>query len=302
MPDRLTDRVTAWTIRSVALAMLFAGGAILVAGVPLIGRLGESPVVRSLAGIVLQLGGVLAAAGAAALYLSRPHGLTLPNERAASGGGRPAVGGWLIALAVVLVALPVWLVLRLQPFLAEWRRVIAFLATPGLWEGANANGAGLVLVPLAGALTPPLLELAAMLSFVVASPVLLMLLLSRSRRFPRLYLVCVVLLGGLVIASVRGAEGAMLAAKAVERLVDSSSGSAEETAQLKQGLDRYTSIVGSAAPALVGTLCGYLLWVPALVFSPRVRSTFAGRRGGRAATRPRVIDVEAITTPPRFPG
>lgn len=38
------------------------------------------------------------------------------------------LGGWLIALAIALVGLPVWLVLRLLPFLAEWRRVDDVLA------------------------------------------------------------------------------------------------------------------------------------------------------------------------------
>ena len=103
----------------------------------------------------------------------------------------------MIALAIVLVALPVWLLFRLQPFLTEWSRVVDVLAASDLWQGANANMSGIVLVPLAGALTPPLFELAALFAFVVASAVLLPLLLSRSRRFPRIYLVCGVLLSAL---------------------------------------------------------------------------------------------------------
>ena len=160
--EQLTDRVTGWVLRSVATALLFAGVSVLVAGVPLLGMLTGSAVARTIAGLFLQLSGVFVVAGATARYLSRPRGPLLPNERTATADAdRPEVGGWLIALAIVLVALPVWLVLRLQPFLAEWVRVVDYLATSGIWEGANANGSGLVLLPLAGPLAPPLLDLAA---------------------------------------------------------------------------------------------------------------------------------------------
>jgi hypothetical protein len=301
--EKLTDRLTASVLRAVATAMLLAGVSVLVAGVPLLGMLTGSPVARTIAGILFQLGGVFVVAGATAIYLSRPRRFLLPNERAAtSEAERPEVGGWLIALAIVLVALPVWLVLRLQPFLGEWGRVVDFLATFDMGEGANSSASGLVLLPLAGALTPPLLELAAMLAFVVASAALLMLLLSRSQRFPRIYLVCVVLLCALVIASVRGAAAAMLAGEAVQQLIEGSSPRPGESAELREGLGRYTSIVSSTAPVLVWTLCGYLIWVPAMIFSRRVRATFASSVGGRDSTSARATDIEAITNPPRSSG
>lgn len=301
--ETLSDRLTAWLLRLVATAMLFAGASVLVAGVPLFGMLTGSNVARTIAGVLFQLGGVLVVAGGTAIYLSRPRGLLLPNERAPiADAERPAVGGWLIALAVLLVALPVSLVLRLQPFLAEWRRLADFLATSGVLEGANANGSGLVLLPLAAALAPPLFELAALSAFVVASAALLMLLLSRSRRFPRIYLVCVVLLSALVIASVRGADAAMLAGEAVDQLVETSSAKAEESAPLIKLLARYTSIVSSTASLLAWTLGGYLIWVPAMIFSRRARTTFANSLGGRVPPPAGALDIEAITSPPRFPG
>ena len=301
--EKLSDRITAWVLRSVAAVMLLGGMSVLVAGVASSAMLTQSPVARTIAGILFQLGLVFVVAGAAAIYLSRSGELLLPNEReAASDGERPAVGGWLIALAMMLLALPVWLVLRLLPFLGEWRRVVNFLETSGMWQGANSNGAGLVLLPLAAALTPPLFELAAMLAFVTASAALLLLLLSRSQRFPRIYLVCVVLLSALVIASVRGADAAVLAGEAVQRLVDGSSPNAQESGQVKEGLTRYTSIVSSTASVLMWTLCGYLIWVPAIVFSRRARATFASSAVGSASTSGKPTDIEAITSPTRFPG
>jgi hypothetical protein len=196
------------------------------------------------------------------------------------------------------------LLLLLQPFLAEWGVVARLLAGSDIWQGANANMSGIILVPLAGALTPPLFELAALFAFVVASAVLLALLLSRSRRFPRIYIVCGVLLSGLVIASVRGADAALLAGDAIRQLTQSSTASAEEFAQFTDILARYTSVVGATAPVLAWALCAYLAWVPAMFFSQTVRTTFATSADDRvsAPTPSTAIGLETITRPPRFPG
>jgi len=300
--DTLTDRVAMWTLRSVGTAMLFAGVSGLVAGVPLFGMFPGTPVTKAIASVMFQLSGVFVSAGAAAMYLSRASATGLPNERAtASAAEAPRVGGWLIALALVLVTLPVWLLLRLQPFLAEWSRVVGVLSAFDLWNVTNANGAGIVLVLLAAALAPPLFELAALLAFIVAPAVLLPLLFARSRRFPRIYVVCSVLLSALVIASLRGADAALVAGAAAQQFIDASSAGIED-AQLTAVLTRYTSIVGSTAPVLAWALCGYLGWVPAMMVSRRVRTTFANRVDSRDSASTRAFDIEAITRPPRFPG
>ena len=297
-----------WALRSVAGIMLFGGVSELVSGGLMLVMAIEAsnfPVVRSIAGIVFQLSGVFVVCGATAMYLSRPRAPLLPNERATThDADRPDVGGLLIGLAIVLVALPVSLLLLLQPFLAEWSVVARLLAASEIWQGANANMSGVILVPLAGALTPPLFELAALFAFVVASAVLLALMLSRSRRFPRIYIVCGVLLSALVIASVRGAAAAMWAGDAVRQLIEGSSANAAESAQLMDGLARYTKIVGSTAPVLAWALFAYLAWVPAMIFSERVRTTFATSADDRvsAPTPSTAIGLEAITRPPRFPG
>jgi hypothetical protein len=283
--------------------MLFFGVSLLTAGMPVIGMLTGSELATAIAGIFLQIAIVFVVAGVAGMYLSRSRGPLLPNERpSTSDAARPTIGGWLIALAIALVALPVWLVMRLQSFLAEWGRVLDYLATWEIWSGANANGSGLVLVPLAGALTPPTFELAAAVSMSAGSVVLLVSLLLRSQRFPRIYLVCLIPSAALVIASIRGASAAALAGSAVQQLVVDTSVSADESAQLTEGVQRYTSIVGSTAPVLVWTFCGYLIWMPALLFSRRARSTFAASRERRVLEPTRAADLEAITNPPPFPG
>lgn len=291
-----------WPLRIIATVMLFGGVATVMAGIASSALPTESAVFSTIGRILFQIAAVFVIAGAAAIALSRLRGLlSLPNERAeAPETERPPIGGWLIALAVALVALPVWLVLRLQPFLAEWGRVASFLAASRLWDVGNAPGpGGIVLAPIIGGLVPPAFELIAMVGFIIASAALLLLLVFRSPIFPRVYLVCIVLLSALVIASVRGADAAAVARTGVERLMEETPPRGDEDVQLRAGLDRYTTIVNSTASVLLWTLGGYLVWVPALLLSQRARRTFAGRPA-EASSRP--SDIEAITSPPAFPG
>lgn len=291
-------------MRFLATTLLFAGVSVFVAAVPVAGLLGGSPDVRRVSTTVLLIGGVFAIGGAAARYLSRPRGRLLPNERVTRADPEtPVVGGWLILLAVALVALPIWLILRVQPFLSEWRRLIDLaLATPGLWDASGGNASGIVLLPIFGALTPPFLELATVAVFPIASAVLLALMLARSVRFPRAYLVWSILLSALVIASWLGANAALIAVDAIQRIVDGSNPRPEEVAQFRDVIGRYTRAVSATAPELAWTLCGYLIWLPAMVLSQRVHVTFAAAEPHATAARPLQVetDIEAITRPPDF--
>ena len=294
------ERLIGWFLRAIAKAMLFGGVAMLVAAIPAFGLL-SSDVPRAIAGILLQVAAAFLVGGIAATYLSHARGALLPNERVTTAASqRPAVSGWLMALGLTLVAAPVWLLLRMQPFLAEWRRVVDLASAPGLWDNANQNMSGVVLIPIAAALTPPFFELATLIGFVVSSLMLLPLLLSRSPRFPRVYVVCVVLLTAMAVASMRGAAAAALASDALRQLIDTTSANAREAASLRQVLERY-SIVFSSAPALLWTLLAYVLWLPAVFSSARVGATFAQREEPVVPVPARAMDVAAITSPPRFP-
>ena len=155
-------------------------------------------------------------------------------------------------------------------------------------------------MPIAAALTPPFFELAALIGFVVSSLTLLPLLLSRSPRFPRIYVVCMILLSALVFASMRGASAAALASDALRQLIDTTSANAQEAAGLRQALERY-GIVFTTAPALLWTLFVYVLWVPALLSSARAQTTFAEREVPAVSTPVRAVDIASITSAPRFP-
>jgi hypothetical protein len=282
--------------------MLFAGVAIFVAAVPVYGVVTDAPLLQAVGAILLQIGGALLAAAIVAGILLRQRG-RLPNERViATDDRRPPVGGWLTVLVFTLTAAPVWLVIRLLPFLTEWRRVIDLLAAEGMWDTANANGSGLILMPIAGALTPPFIELVTMVAFVASSAVIVPLVLCRSPWLPRFYLVCVVLLSALALASLRGASAAALAGDDLRQFVVTTSVSAEEAATMTGVLDRYTTAVVTTARPLVWTLFAYLCWLPPLLRSPRAQRTFAWRPEPPAPAVATPMTVEAITSPPRLPG
>ena len=299
--DTVPERLIAWLLRSVSRAVLFAGFAMLVAGGATFRMLSGDGVPHAIAVTLLQIGADFALTGAAATWLSQSRAALLPNELATVADSQRPPLGWLIVLAAILVAAPVWLVFTLQPFLAEWRYVLGLLETPGLWDNANANMSGVVLIPLAAALTPPFFELAMLVGVAVTSATLLPLMMARSPRFPRFYLVCVMLLSGLAFASMRGAEAATLASDALRQLVNTTSANAQEAATLRQALERY-AIVGSTVPPLLLTGFIYVLFVPAIVTSTRVRLTFAQRQPPSVSTPAAASDVAAITNPPRFPG
>ena len=194
---------------------------------------------------------------------------------------------------------------RLQPFLSEWRVVWGYISDPQLWDNANANMSGVVLIPLAGVLTPPFLQLLTLVGFVITSAALLPLLVARSPRFPRLYIASLVLLSALLLVSALATSGAMLANDALrqemERIGSTNVGAAED-ASLRNALDRYSNAVRTTAPKLALAWLSYAIWIPLLFGSNRVRLTLANRIERAPAHADGSVDVAMITQPPRFPG
>jgi len=254
--DALSDRIVGGLLRLVATALVFAGVALFVAGIPLL-RAG-SDAFREILIVLLQIGGAWVLLGLAAIYVSR---------RPPAADTQPA--GWVIPLAITLLAAPAWLVMRLQPFLGEWRTVATFLSSSNLWQSANANMSGVVLLPVAAALTPPAIELAALAGAVAVS--LLMLIVIRSRRFAKLYVASVLVLAALVAGSLRGASAAAMTADALLPWIEESKPRPEEYAQIRGVLDRYHAAVMPTATTLGIGWLAYAIWIPPVLLSARRR-------------------------------
>jgi hypothetical protein len=289
--QRLITGLAGWGLRVCATMTALAGAALLIAGLPVLDFLSGEPAASAAIRSLLWIGATCVTGGGAALYLSRPGRPAFPNERAEpTGAERPEVGGWLIAMAIALFALPVAATLALRSFLSEWRWAVDLMSRSGLWEGANANMSGVLLMPVFAALTPALIELTALAAVVGASAVSMALLLARSPRFPRLYLICAVLMAAWVIASVLGVAAAARGVDAVRQLIATSETRGSEVAMLHGYLNRYTTAVFGAAPILVMALLAYLIWTPWILTSRRAVATFAPEAPPSG--------VEAITRPP----
>ena len=300
--DTLFERLTAWLLRSLSTAMLFAGVAMLLAGIPFTLLRSDSDPVRQIASTLLQLGVVFLVSGIAARWFLRSGARLLPNEEKTIASDRPTVGGWLQVMAFVLIAAPLILVISLRPFLVECLRAKAFLDASGVWDGASRSMAGIVLLPIFGAMTPPLLELATIAAFIGTSALLFPLLAGRSHHFPRAYVVCLILVSGLALTSVRAAYFVNEIGVGLRQLIETTTANAREAAEFRQGLDRYTNAVNLPVLPLVMTWFAYAVWLPPLLSSPRGRDTFAKRPVPRVSTPVTAQDVAAVTRPPRFPG
>jgi len=250
-------------LRSAATLLLFAGVSSLAAAGTAFIATSLAPELRPIAFAILAISVVLVSGGATALYLSRAKS----HEHGAPEMS-PSIGAQSLAVAGALVVLPAWLTLRFLPLLAEARFVVEITPWNEMFRGANANGSGLVLIPLAIAAAPPILELTALVACAATSLVMLARLMARSPQAPRVLLACVVLIGTLVIASVVGARASADAATAARALIDSTSPTASERAQLIDGVDRYERAVTSGVAPLLWTLAGYAACVPLLMSRP----------------------------------
>lgn len=295
----MTDRLAEWVLRFFAKLILIIGISLLVPSVLASGMSSDFPPVKAIFGYFLELGVAFVVAGGLALYLSRQRGFLLPNEReVVLDEERPEFGGWLIALAIFLAAWPALIIIGLQSLRSEWDRVIILLVSSGFFEGLDDPLSGIVAIPVALALTPAMIEFAAMVAFIGTSAMLLPLLLLRSPLFPRLYVVCVSLLVGFVVASFRAADGMIFVVDAIEDLMRNSNARPEDIAQAREVIGQHAAVVSSTARTLFWSLCGYLIWLPALSFSRQVSTTYA-RRVNDHSIAADASNIESITRPPR---
>jgi hypothetical protein len=99
---------------------------------------------------------------------------------------------------------------------------------------------------------------------------LMVLMVLRSRTFPRAFLLAVLLLAGLVGST----QWATHAAMAVIDVLGSESVARADAEQVQAALTRYAEATRSAADVLMVVAVGLLVWIPTFFRSSRVRATF----------------------------
>jgi len=150
-------------------------------------------------------------------------------------------------------------------------KAFALLSSSDMWQSANANMSGVVLVPLAAALAPPFIELAALAAFVGSALLTMVLVATKSRRLSHLYVACALVLAALVAGSLLGATAASLTADALQPWIEESKPRPEEYAQIRGVLDRYQAAVMPTATTLGWAWLACAIWIPPVVLSARRR-------------------------------
>jgi hypothetical protein len=254
--DGLGERIVSWALRTASTALVFAGVAFFLAGIPVFSA--TSGAMRDILVVVLQIGGAWALLGLAAVFTTRRRSL------ARAPGGLVAV-----AFILTVIAIPIWLLWRLQPFLSEWRVLADLASSSNFFETANANMSGVVLVPLAAALAPPFIELAALAVAVATSCAAIGLTAGRSPRFGHLYIAAVLLLTALVLGSMRGARVGRMTVDALQPFIEEPKRRPQEYQQIREIVDRYTAAVTPTASTLAWAWVGYAAWIPIVVLAGR---------------------------------
>jgi hypothetical protein len=299
LPARIGETTAIGLLRAVAIGTTLVGAAAVVAAlVPALWPIGDRAAAIARAG--LRLGLTALVGGVATRYLCRSPTGRLPHER-----GREAEeqlsGGWLLAFAITLVAVPVWLVAALEPLAALWSDMIALVVDHQLWpdlRGAQ-QFSGLIVIPLAAMFAVPCLETVTAGWFGVSALLLLLLVVLRSPRLPRAFLACVVLQATLVAASVFGHEAAAHVTAAVRDLVRDTGDAAfaAEQARALDAVGRYDVVLAASLRTLGWALVASLVWIPAFVSSARASS-----RSPAITPPPRVDPLRGVLTGSPHPG
>ena len=251
--DPLSGRVVAWLIRRAASLLVFAGGALFVAGIPAMSAVSGGA--RDVLVVILEIAATWIVLGLTAVYVSRQ-----PSTHP---------GAWRFALALVLALVAAWLVFMAMPFLSEWRTLILFARSSDMLVTANANMSGVLLVPLAAALAPPFIELAAVAAVVASAFLMLVLAVTRSPRFAPLYVATALVIAALVTGSVLGARAARVTAELLQPFIEESKPRPEEYELIRGVFERYTAGVMPTATKLVWAGVGYAVWAPLVLLASR---------------------------------
>ena len=252
--------------------------------------------VESLRAFTSKLGITFLPVGLAALFLLYFRSRFLREPRDGHESESDTTSGWTSFLAFSLVVLPLVALALAAPLLSLWRDAFALMDTLGVWKMLNGGdfGGALVLAVVGPALLVPVFELLTLVSFLVASVVLLLLLYSKRRDFPAVFVACVLIQFALVAGSFYSIDlmASLTPAAEKELAEQASTGHDQESVVMVAWVRRHDEVVGPTALDFAGLFLGYLFWAPVVVLSKGGRAAFAAG-GAPAGLVPRAPLVES---------
>ena len=193
---------------------------------------------------------------------------------------------WVALIAVCLAAQAGLAVVFSSGIRSLWQDAIPALDQAGVFREARSGAQGsAILAPVLAVLFVPILETACAASLIAAPILLLVLLFTRSRAFPK-SLVLTAIVQAALVAGVYVAMNAFLPmAQALLSLTAHVADIPVEIQRALAGLRRIAALIGPTAQAFALLLIPIALWVPVMMFSRRAEGVF--REGSFERTRMR---------------
>jgi hypothetical protein len=218
----------------------------------------------------IQLTGGLCLAVGIILFVFR-NWIAIPRT-GLPGSSKP---GWIYAVAVCLLAQAALALFASNPVLSLWRDAIPALQQAGVFQPAGSSSAmsGAMLAPVTAVMFVPILESAAALSLILGPILLLLLFFTKSRAFPRSFVLAALLEAGLVAVAFVATNAFTVMAERFWALT-AAGNSPLEFRQALAGLRHIQAVIGPTARTLGWLVLPAVIWLPAFLFSRRVEPVF----------------------------
>jgi len=184
---------------------------------------------------------------------------------------------WPTLLALSLVVLPALAYARASELFSLWDDISKLLDRIGFWTalGKSDPYGGIVVLPILVALFVPTLEAVAAFFLIAAPPAAIVLLVSRSQLFPKIFAMLIACQAGIVLAGLISADA--FSRVATEAFAVMSAAEDVEVQRAADELRRAQGVLASTAAAFVAPMSGYLAWLPFVLLSRRVGAFFHPR-------------------------
>ena len=254
-----------------------------------------SPAILSAWGWIRDTGGLFL--GAAVLLFVVRDWIHVPR----AGDGQAKAPFWVALIAVCLAAQVALAVVFSSGIRSLWQDAIPALDQAGVFREARTGAeGGAILAPVLAVLFVPILEAACAASLIAAPVLLLVLLFTRSRAFPKSLVLTAIVQAALVAGSYVAMNAFLPMAQALLSQTAHVTDIPVEIQRALAGLRRIAALIGPTARTFALLLIPIAVWIPFVMFSRRMEGAFHvgsfERARIRAVPRPEPREA-ALNTP-----
>jgi len=228
-----------------------------------------SPAILAAWGWIRATGGLFL--GAAVLLFVVRDWIRVPR----AGDGQAKAPFWVALIAACLAAQATLAVVYSSGIRSLWQDAIPALDQAGVFREAQSGAQGsMILVPVLAVLFVPILETAALASLIAAPALLLLLLFTRSRAFPKSLVLTAIVQATLVAGSSMATNAFLPMAQALLSQTAHVTDMPVEIQQALAGLRRIAALIGPTAHTFALLLIPMAVGIPFAMFSRRAEGVF----------------------------